>query len=1041
MEEFDINGIKLLLLTFLILTLSSGIGAAAEIPVSPGSSIQAAVNSANPGDTVIVHPGIYNENIVITRPGFVLMSASGNPDDTIIASNDATKDVISVTSRNIVIKGFTISGAATDKSGIYLLSSRDCVIENNKFVNDALGVYVRTSVNTTIRGNSATRTGEAGKIGRGISVEGSEITTVLSNTISNHNYSIYFSNSPGNTVSGNSASQCAEDGIVIDRSNKTILESNTVSSNAKKGIYLKNSHGSSVKNNVVSSNGANGIDMELSNGTRVLDNNITGNARNTNIHGLFLNTCKDVYLQNNEISNCQYGVAMRFSENNSFVNNNAHDNAIGYYVSYTSTRNTLSGNKANVNNNGIIIERRANNNIVDRNEVNSNSASGIALDNAINNRISNNSASSNNRGIYLLSLSTGNTVSDNTVNSNKNDSVVLENTTDNRLTGNSIISSSSSRYGIYLQNSNNSYLINNTVQYGLRGINLERSAYNEIFENLVTGCKEFGIFCTVSANNNLSKNTAQDSGQGIALDSSENNIISSNKVSLNGYGIYMCPRSYGNRVYDNYFYNVNNANIRNNQSFWNTTKTPGKNIMGGPTLGGNFWGTPAGMGFSDTNSDADGDGIIDIPFVSLNGNITDNYPLIRVVLPVANFDIRPTRGFVPLTVEFKDYSQDASSISWDINGDGRSDNSSSSFTYVYGVPGVYPVTLTASNKNGTDSKTVQIIAEEFKVYPVAGFSASIKSGNAPLTVQFTDLSQSATSRNWDIGSDGTVESTNASFVYTFTATGTYPVTLTAINANGTSTMVDQIIVNSVTYDNDDNGGHSSGGGGGGGGSPEPAKNVQVKEISQTRVTNGKPVMFNFAKNATCVVYVGFDAKKSAGKTTTIAEQLKAKSTLVSNLSTGEVYKYFNLWVGNAGFATEKNIENPVVCFKVEKSWLQDKNIDKASITLNRYSDKKWSQLPVEPLREDNKYLYFTAETPGFSFFAITGKAVEKESVTETKPATETSETEQESTNQSETEQEQKPEQEAGKDNVSSIPGFGMICGITGLLLVFLYRRK
>ncbi|HET8685657.1 MAG TPA: CARDB domain-containing protein, partial [Methanosarcina sp.] len=50
-------------------------------------------------------------------------------------------------------------------------------------------------------------------------------------------------------------------------------------------------------------------------------------------------------------------------------------------------------------------------------------------------------------------------------------------------------------------------------------------------------------------------------------------------------------------------------------------------------------------------------------------------------------------------------------------------------------------------------------------------------------------------------------------------------------------------------------GGGSSGGGGAGGSPEPAKNVQVKELSQAFITNGKPVKFDFPKNATCVVYV------------------------------------------------------------------------------------------------------------------------------------------------------------------------------------------
>ena len=170
----------------------------------------------------------------------------------------------------------------------------------------------------------------------------------------------------------------------------------------------------------------------------------------------------------------------------------------------------------------------------------------------------------------------------------------------------------------------------------------------------------------------------------------------------------------------------------------------------------------------------------------------------------------------------------------------------------------------------------------------------------------------------------------------------------------------------------------------------------------------------------------FDAKKTAGKTTAIAEQLKAKSTLTSNLSSGEVYKYFNLWVGNAGFATSKNIENPVVCFKVEKSWMQDKNIDQNSITLNRYSDKKWSHLPVKQLNEDNKYLYFTAETPEFSFFAITGKAVEKETVAEKKPETNTSKIEQNKTTASKTEQKQKSEQKTDDGKTTSIPGFEVV---------------
>jgi len=1062
MEGFGINRIKLLLLTFLILTLSSIIGAAAE--VHPGDSIQAAVNNSNPnGDTIIVYPGTYNENIVITKnSNLVLMSASEIDetitDDTIITPKDINKSVISATSRNLVIKGFTISGAATDLSGIYLSSSRDCTIENNKFVNDALGVYVENSVNTTIRNNSATRTSEAGKIGRGINIEGSESTIVSNNTVSNHRFGIYLSESRLSTISVNSVSQSDTDSIVLEKSsNNNVLKSNIVKSNARYGISLSDSNSNSLIGNKVS-NGTNGINLVTSpeniiSGTLSRNNTISGNIVDfSSQHNIMLDNTSNNNITGNTVSSSQYGIAVRSSHNNRLTDNNAYNNSVGLYITLTSSENTVSGNKADSNRGSGISLYRVSDNIVENNEANSNTNQGILLDNSSSNQVINNSASKNARGIYVSSSSSRNILSENTANSNSGssgigaDGILLENSSDNDVINN--IVNMNGRNGVYVASSNNSDLINNTAQNNKIGISLSGSLNSVISENRVIDCTDSGLYLTISSNNTISKNIAYGNGEGISLDSSENNEISSNNVSSNGNGIYMCPRSYGNRAYDNYFNNIeSNGNIKNNRSFWNTDKKSGKNIMSGPNFGGNFWGTPAGLGFSDTNLDNDSDGIIDIPFVSnngitasANGNITDNYPLIRVVLPVAKFDANPTEGLIPLAVQFTDRSQDATSISWDLDGDGVSDNTNKSFVHVYEKPGTYIVNLTASNKNGINSMTMQIIAKEFLIYPVADFSANVTSGYAPLSVLFTDKSQNATSRNWDIGNDGTVESTNASFVYVFTNPGTYPVSLTAKNENGTSPAKTATITVTTEESSSSGGGshHSGGGGGGAGGSPEPQTNVQVKELSKAQVTNGKPVLFDFTNNATCVVYVGFDAKKTAGKITTIAEQLKAKSTLVSVLDSGEVYKYFNLWVGNSGFATEKNIENPVVCFKVEKSWLQDKKINQSSITLNRYNDKKWSQIPVKLLKEDSKYLYFTAETPGFSFFAITGKAVEK--IAEAKPSTNTSKLEKNST-ASKTEPEQKPEQETGKDKTSSIPGFEALYVVACLVMVFLHRRK
>ena len=171
-----------------------------------------------------------------------------------------------------------------------------------------------------------------------------------------------------------------------------------------------------------------------------------------------------------------------------------------------------------------------------------------------------------------------------------------------------------------------------------------------------------------------------------------------------------------------------------------------------------------------------------------------------------------------------------------------------------------------------------------------------------------------------------------------------------------------------------NGGSSGGGGGGGGGSPEPASNVRKKELAQQFVTNGNRIRFELMQRATSVGYVEFDAKKSVGKTTTIIEELKSRSTLTPTEPEGEVYSYLNIWVGNGGFATPKNIEGAVVGFRVSREWITENNVDADSIILQHFSENRWNLLQTAKVGEDEEYMYFEAETLGFSPFAITTKS-------------------------------------------------------------------
>lgn len=111
-----LNRLIILLEVFLLLTLGSGIGAAAEVYVQPGDSIQTALDNAVSGDVIILKPGTYIENIKIDKDNLVISSESGNPDDTMITAKSSDNHVISLQADKVKISGLGITG--TKKTAI-----------------------------------------------------------------------------------------------------------------------------------------------------------------------------------------------------------------------------------------------------------------------------------------------------------------------------------------------------------------------------------------------------------------------------------------------------------------------------------------------------------------------------------------------------------------------------------------------------------------------------------------------------------------------------------------------------------------------------------------------------------------------------------------------------------------------------------------------------------------------------------------------------------------------------------------------------------
>jgi hypothetical protein len=66
--------------------------------------------------------------------------------------------------------------------------------------------------------------------------------------------------------------------------------------------------------------------------------------------------------------------------------------------------------------------------------------------------------------------------------------------------------------------------------------------------------------------------------------------------------------------------------------------------------------------------------------------------------------------------------------------------------------------------------------------------------------------------------------------------------------------------------------------------------------------------------------------------------------------------------------------------------MANNDVEKTSIRLYRYSSDVWNELPTRIMDEDERYVYYESETPGFSPFAISTEEKTTEFLTQTSGA-------------------------------------------------------
>lgn len=147
-------------------------------------------------------------------------------------------------------------------------------------------------------------------------------------------------------------------------------------------------------------------------------------------------------------------------------------------------------------------------------------------------------------------------------------------------------------------------------------------------------------------------------------------------------------------------------------------------------------------------------------------------------------------------------------------------------------------------------------------------------------------------------------------------------------------------------------------------------NISVTEAAEVRagkVAAGTDVEVDVEKSS--LAGVNISVKNDVINLSISMDELGEKPLKLDVSPPGEEYKYLKIDAENM---TENDISSATVDVKVEKAWLESAGISADAVGLYRYHDGEWQQLVAEETEVDNTYVYYSATTPGFSTFAITG---------------------------------------------------------------------
>ena len=287
-------------------------------PAADRSPIQELIDRAQPGERVVIAPGVYDGDLYIDR-AIVLVGI-----DRPLLHGSGHGSVVRVRAAGVTIDGFDIDGGSTgdlgrDTSGIHVAAPR-AVIRNCRIRGSLFGIYLRGSDEATVERNTIDGIPHraAGEIGSGIHIWNSQRFRVAGNTIAR-----------------------TRDGFYIQSSSHGVVTNNRAS-DLRYGLHYMFSDDNVFEDNVFE-RGAAGAALMFSNRMTFRRNRFIRNRGFASV-GLLLKACDDVVAEDNLIADNARGIFLEGSYRNRFLRNVVAMSDVALVIYDSSGGNVFEGN-------------------------------------------------------------------------------------------------------------------------------------------------------------------------------------------------------------------------------------------------------------------------------------------------------------------------------------------------------------------------------------------------------------------------------------------------------------------------------------------------------------------------------------------------------------------------------------------------------------------------------------------------------------------------------------------------------------------------